>query len=65
MTVFDALLAPAMPILHDIEQQDVQESIRLKLVETRQLLTGVVLFQDRRETGGAFRLPLNQQGEAA
>ena len=29
MTVFDALLAPVMPILQDIEQQDVQEYTRL------------------------------------
>jgi hypothetical protein len=49
MTVFDALLAPVMPILQDIEQQDVQESIQLKLVETWQILPGVVLLQDRRE----------------
>jgi hypothetical protein len=49
MTVFDAFLAPVMPILQDIEQQDVQESIQLKLVETWQILPGVVLLQDRRE----------------
>ncbi len=65
MTVCDALLAPVMPMLQEIEQQRqywlfvapvvlgsgrplfqaVQESLRLKLVETRQLLSGVVLLQ--------------------